>query len=239
MLETFFQRSFAIRRLRHGPLAEHIDLLADRLAAQGYSRVHSRIQLRHIGHFNRWLQQEHISVEQLDEDIIERYWRHFMREKRVRPKDVFALMKLLDLLREQGVTPRRAIQTVPTPRETLLEKYRCYLREERGLAPGTVRIMLPFVDRFLAGRFSSAPFRLRRLERETGHRVCSKAGNRARFGADQTHGHGAPRLFSIPPSLRRYRDRPRRLCPSRSLLWVLHSSEIPSDRQRGENSTSH
>jgi hypothetical protein len=101
MLETFFQRSFAMRRLRHGPLAGHIDVLADRLAAEGYSRVHSRIQLRHIGHFNRWLQQEHLSLEQLDENIIERYWRYFMREKRVRPKDVFALMKLLDLLREQ------------------------------------------------------------------------------------------------------------------------------------------
>ena len=93
MLETFFQRSFAMRRLRHGPLAGHIDLLANRLAAEGYSRVHSRIQLRHIGHFNRWFPQEHLSVEQLDENIIERYWRSFMREKRVRPKDVFALQR--------------------------------------------------------------------------------------------------------------------------------------------------
>jgi hypothetical protein len=153
MLETFFQRSFAMRRLRHGPLAGHIDLFADRLAAEGYSRVHSRIQLRHIGHFNRWLQQEHLSLEMLDENIIERYWRSYMREKRVRPKDVFALMKLLDLLREQGVTPRRAIEAVPTPRDTLLEKYRCYLLEERGLAPGTIRIVLPFVDSFLTQRF--------------------------------------------------------------------------------------
>ena len=148
LLETFFQRSFAIRRLRYGRLAGHIDLLAERLAAQGYSRVHSRIQLRHIGHFNRWLQREHLSLEQLDENIIERYWRSYMREKRVRPKDVFALMKLLDFLREQGVTPRRTIEAAPTPREALLENYRCYLREERGLAPGTIRIVLPFVDRF-------------------------------------------------------------------------------------------
>src|SRR5690349_9842211 len=36
------------------------------------------------------------------------------------------------------------------PRETLLEKYRCYLREERGLAWAPIRNMLPFVDRFLA-----------------------------------------------------------------------------------------
>jgi site-specific recombinase XerD len=66
---------------------------------------------------------------------------------------VFALLKLLDLLREQGVTPRSTIKPLPTPRDTLLEKYRCYLREERGLAPGTIRIVLPFVDRFLAQRF--------------------------------------------------------------------------------------
>ena len=57
-----------------------------------------------------------------------------MRKKRVRSKDVYALMKLLDLLREQGVTPERTIETVPTASETLLEKYRCYLREERDLA---------------------------------------------------------------------------------------------------------
>jgi len=45
MIETFFDRSFAIDRLRQGPLAGHIDLLANRLSTEGYSRVHSRIQL--------------------------------------------------------------------------------------------------------------------------------------------------------------------------------------------------
>jgi len=41
VVETFFKRSCTIHRLRQGPLAGHIDLLADRLAAQGFSRVHS------------------------------------------------------------------------------------------------------------------------------------------------------------------------------------------------------
>jgi hypothetical protein len=41
LVQTFFERSFAINRLRQGPLAEHIDLLAARLATHGYSRVHS------------------------------------------------------------------------------------------------------------------------------------------------------------------------------------------------------
>ena len=152
MVQTFFERSFAINRLRQGPLAGHIDLLAARLATDGYSRVHSRIQLRLVGHFNRWLEQKDLTAEQINEEIIERYWRYFMRKKRVRSNDVSALMKLLDLLRQQGVTPRR-IEAVPTARETLLEKYRCYLREERDLAYGSVRNMVPFVDRFLAQKY--------------------------------------------------------------------------------------
>jgi site-specific recombinase XerD len=153
LVQTFFERSFAINRLRQGPLAVHIDLLAARLATHGYSRVHSRIQLRLVGHFNRWLEQKDLTAAQIDEEIIERYWRYFMREKQVRSTDVSALMKLLDLLREQGVTPRSTIEAVPTARETLLEKYRCYLREERDLAYGSVRNMMPFVDRFLAQKY--------------------------------------------------------------------------------------
>src|SRR3954451_18537104 len=43
LVQTFFERSFAINRLRQGPSAGHIDLLAARLATRGYSRVHSRI----------------------------------------------------------------------------------------------------------------------------------------------------------------------------------------------------
>jgi len=153
LVQTFFERSFAINRLRQGPLTGHIDLLAARLATDGYSRVHSRIQLRLVGHFNRWLERKDLAVEQIDEEIIERYWRYFMRRKRVRSTDVCALMKLLDLLREQGVTPRRTIEVVPTARETLIEKYRSYLREERDLANGSVRNMIPFVDRFLAQKY--------------------------------------------------------------------------------------
>jgi hypothetical protein len=53
MVQTFFKRSCTIDRLRQGPLAGHIDLLAARLATHGYSRVHSRIQLRLVGH-RRW-----------------------------------------------------------------------------------------------------------------------------------------------------------------------------------------
>ena len=73
MVHTFFERSFAVNRLRQGPLAGHIDLFAAQLATLGYSRVHSRIQIRLVGHFNRWLEQKSLTVEQIDEEIVDRY----------------------------------------------------------------------------------------------------------------------------------------------------------------------
>ena len=93
MVETFFKRPCTINRLR-GPLAGHIDLLADRFVADGFSRVHSRIQIRLVGHFNRWLDQKRLSAQQIDEALIERYWRYFQRRKRVRWFDVSVLVRL-------------------------------------------------------------------------------------------------------------------------------------------------
>lgn len=105
-----------------------------------------------VGHFNRWLEQKHLTAEQLEEDVIELYRRCLKRRKRVRSEDVCTLVRLLDLLREQGVTPRN-VETTPTEREILLEKYRRYLREERGLAEASFRNMLIFVDRFLVEKY--------------------------------------------------------------------------------------
>src|SRR5260370_31989877 len=144
MVQTFFERSCTIDPLRRGPLAGHIDLFAARLATDGYSRVHGRLQLRLVGHFNRWLDQNSLTAEQLDEDAIARYRRYLKRRERVRSEDVCTLFRLLDLLREQGVTPRRTIEAVPTAREILLEKYRHYLSEERGLSAASLRNMLLF-----------------------------------------------------------------------------------------------
>ena len=53
---------------------------------------------------------------------------------------------------------RRPKGELGTARERLLEKYRCYLREERDLAYGSVRNMLPFVDRFLAQKYPQDHF---------------------------------------------------------------------------------
>ena len=86
MVQTFFERSF-VSKLTAVPISRHIDLLAAQLVIHDYSRIHTRIQLRLIGHLNRWLEQNDLTAEQIDEEIIERYWCYFMRQKRVRSND--------------------------------------------------------------------------------------------------------------------------------------------------------
>lgn len=158
MVQTFFKRSCTIHRLRRGPLAGHIDLLAAKLATEGFSRVHSRIQLRLVGHFNRWLEQLHLAADQLNEDVIERYRRWLMRRKRVRSEDVRTLTRLLDLLREQGIAPQLQTKPVPTTREILIEDYRRHLLNERGLSEGSLRNLLMYVNQFLGTKYPDDRF---------------------------------------------------------------------------------
>jgi site-specific recombinase XerD len=64
----------------------------------------------------------------------------------------------------EGVTPRRTIEAVPTAREILLEKYRHYLSEERGLSEASLRNMLLFVRRFLADKYPGDRFNFAALK---------------------------------------------------------------------------
>lgn len=153
MIPTFFKRSCTVHRLRRGPLAGHIDTLAAKLATEGFSQVHSRIQLRLAGHFNRWLEQMHLTAEQLNEDVIERYRRWLKRRKRVRSEDVRTLTRLLELLRQQGIAPQLETKSVPTARETLIEDYRRYLLNERGLSETSVPNLLMYVNQFLGTKY--------------------------------------------------------------------------------------
>jgi hypothetical protein len=233
LIETFFTRSCTIDRLRQGPLARHIDLLANRFAADGFSRVHRRIQIRLVGHFNRRLDQKGLSAQQVDEALIERYWRYLQRRKRVCWFDVGALIRPLDLLREEGITPRRAIEPVPTPRETLIKEYRCYLREERGLSQRTARIVLPSDDRFLARTFPRHHFDFRALNAKDVTGFVRKQA--AELGSVQTQNMAtALRGFFryISDTAGKLRQISRRPCPLRAVLLVFDSSEVPAGWQR-------
>jgi integrase/recombinase XerD len=72
-------------------------------------------------------------------------------------------MRLLKLLRDQGVIARRPGRVATTPSERLVEEYDVYLQKERVLSLATRINYRPFIQRFLTVRFGKGPVVLSRL----------------------------------------------------------------------------
>src|SRR3984893_19013293 len=80
--------------LTRGPLAAHLRTYAQQLHDQGYAVSSSRLQLRVLGHFNRWLQSKGLAAEQIDSSTLEHYVRCRRKSGKLRRGDTAALGRL-------------------------------------------------------------------------------------------------------------------------------------------------
>jgi site-specific recombinase XerD len=150
MTETYFPDPRVRQRLYEGPLATHIDILAEQLTRQGYSTATARDKLRLIAHLSRWLDHNKLSVKDLNEACIARFRCYRRRQGRVDHHAASTCQTLLGLLRETGVIP-----FVPDPREDneqrrIEDDYKVYLARERGLASATIVNYTAIVRDFVA-----------------------------------------------------------------------------------------
>jgi site-specific recombinase XerD len=136
--------------LTRGPLAEHLKAYAQQLYNQGYKVQTGQLQLRMLGHFNRWLQSNCLIADEIDSSTVERYRRFRIKAGKLRTGDTAALARMLRILRpsqvEMPASPPIACQTV-------LREFQHYLRQERGLAEATITCYTPVVRAFLAECF--------------------------------------------------------------------------------------
>src|SRR6202049_5350372 len=95
--------------LRRGPLAAHLRTYAQQVNDQGYAVSSSRLQLRLLGHFNRWLQSKGLAAEQIDSSTMERYERCRRKSGKLRKGDTAALGRPWRVSRPgEGWTPLSA-----------------------------------------------------------------------------------------------------------------------------------
>lgn len=135
-----------------GPLVPYVTSFHAELASQGYRPNALSDQLRLMAHVSRWLAARDLGVgdltsERVDEFLVARRDAGYVlwcSRKGVAP--------LLAHLRQIGVVPPPASTIAVTPAERLLEVFRTYLVEERGLAAGTVAAYLHIARLFLATR---------------------------------------------------------------------------------------
>ena len=95
-----------VERARTGPLAPYIDLYVSQLKQAGYVPAYARENLTVLAAFGRMLERSKLRVEDLNEDIVDRFVRKRYPKRRpprqVRP----TLRRLLAMVREMGVAPR-------------------------------------------------------------------------------------------------------------------------------------
>ncbi len=135
-----------------GPLVPYVGGFRAELEAEGYRRGPVADQLRVMAHVSRWMEARVIGVGDLTAARIE----EFLVARREAGYTLWLSAKgvspLMDHLHRLGVVPVPAVVPPATQAELLLEAFRIYLAEERGLAPGTVSSDIYIARTFLAGR---------------------------------------------------------------------------------------
>lgn len=189
-MERFFKDPRTPARFRSGPMGPHMQLVTNNLFNDGYTCKTIRYNLRIIDHFGLWLKRRGQSTEDITNDHVRTYVR---QRGRIRNGDAGALMRLLNILRQQGVVPEEPATDV-IPAEVVVKEFVSYLQEERLLAPSTMAYYGDYSKRFLIWRFGS-----RRID------VSSlRAGEVVEFVQDQAVAVRSEAIKNITTALRSF-----------------------------------
>jgi len=107
-----------------------------------------------LANFSTWLDNKRLDTDEVDWSTVERYLRFRRKAGKLRNEDASALRRVLRMLRAGQV---EAPSSPPTARQIVLEQFQHYLRQERGLADGTIKKYTPIVRAFLADKFPAGP----------------------------------------------------------------------------------
>jgi site-specific recombinase XerD len=133
-----------------GPLADYAAGFRAELESQGYRPNAVGDQLYVTAHVSRWLESRGLEVPEFTPEQIEAFlvarrkvgYTLWLSHKGVAP--------LVEYLRKLGVVPVPEAALPVTPEEHMLEAFRIYLVEERGLASGSVAADLHMARLFLS-----------------------------------------------------------------------------------------
>ena len=135
-----------------GPLAPWAPGFAERLTTLGYT---PRVIGRHLhlaGGLSKFLHRRGLAATDLSPDLIEQFVAALRVKNRSRRPTARSLSWLVDYLTEIGVVTVPAAVRERSGQQVLIERYRDYLTEERGLEPVTVANYVRVVTLFLAAQ---------------------------------------------------------------------------------------
>ena len=134
-----------------GPLAPYADGFRDDLGGRGYAARSIGGQMRLVAHLSAWLAGQELLVGGLTAEVVADFLRVRREAGHRAGVSGRAVAPLLGYLRGLGVVAQPGRRVPESAVEVLLEEFRRYLVEERGLAVASVRAYLRYAELFLAG----------------------------------------------------------------------------------------
>ena len=157
MLTSYFRVTYPVTRLRGALAGRFVDGFAQHLEEAGFKPATIREYLRVVRHLSAWTQGRGDSFENLDDRSIEAFGRHLRRccrcfaWKKVR-KNCHAVARarvFLKYLRELGVVESAEVDSRRPAERPLLDSFRRFMFEHRGLAESTTNMYLRIIANFL------------------------------------------------------------------------------------------
>ncbi len=146
--EEYLGRSRLFRCLQSRPDGLLVESYAARLVEDGLGHYGTWRSINLLADLMGWLASSGSKLTDLNECLIEQYFRHRAKERSIQAGDRAAFKRLLSVLREAGTIAPAALPPL-TPHEQIFEAFSRYLREERGLAPKSIVRHLPIIRLFL------------------------------------------------------------------------------------------
>lgn len=123
-------------RRKPGEMGPYVEGYREWLTQWGYTSHTVRQMLKDLGQVGQWMSREALVTSQLDENAMTAFSTTCQSNGRRRRLGARAMVPLLMFLRELGVTPPG--HRTATPLTALLDEYRRWMVQERGLAPTTI-----------------------------------------------------------------------------------------------------
>ena len=155
MIDHFFSQPKVLKRLQFGPLGSHIDSFAQMLIVQGYKTNTAKQKIRIVADLSRWLDQQGLPVQDLDETTLNEYLLYKGRRGSIFKIEPPTLRALHKHLHDTGVVADPVRVDDDSKRKHIESGFAGYLAQERGLKQVTIDTYLSIAGRFLSDQFDT------------------------------------------------------------------------------------
>jgi len=135
-------------------LAAWSEAFSAELVRLGYAKRTTALQMSLVSGLSWWMEQRELGAEDISPEVLEEFLRSVCAKARSFQPTVRTLAWLLEHLRQQGLVNPVTVPSPPSMQEELIDRYRRYVVEERGLTKEAAENYARTAGQFMADQDS-------------------------------------------------------------------------------------